>query len=403
METVLYLTSNLVHVYAVYIFIQTFLGKSRFRHHMEFLTYLAYYILNSFSYLLLDQQIINILMNIAPIFIITLQYEKASLLKRIFAALSACALGMFFDWLMVSISMSTVLIQSSLIQCILYLIFSFLFRKFYHPDRNLIARSRYTWFLILIAVGTIGIGILTIDENSSHDLLIAMVLLMINFLNFYMYDRDLKNLQTEHTLKMIENSNQAYQNQLHIMSESQKRIRFLRHDMKNHMQKLRNFISQNKSQEALHYLDEMKEFITIKNDFVNKGNEDINCLLNYKLTLAQEMGVEFICDIVLPDKLNISTFDMTAIFGNLLDNALHALEHVEKKVLIIRIEYTKGLIRLDMENTYDPQWKSQQDGEEHGLGLLSVENTLKRYHGKLYISPIDTKYCVTAVFYNGLD
>ena len=104
---------------------------------------------------------------------------------------------------------------------------------------------------------------------------------------------------------MIENSNQAYQNQLHIMSESQKRIRFLRHDMKNHMQKLRNFISQNKSQEALHYLDEMKEFITIKNDFANTGNEDINCLLNYKLTLAQEMGVEFICDIVLPDKLNI--------------------------------------------------------------------------------------------------
>ena len=42
MEIVLYLTSNLVHVYAVYIFIQTFLGKSRFQHHTEFLTYLAY-------------------------------------------------------------------------------------------------------------------------------------------------------------------------------------------------------------------------------------------------------------------------------------------------------------------------------------------------------------------------
>lgn len=135
MEIVLYLTSNLVHVYAVYIFIQTFLGKSRFQHHTEFLTYLAYYILNSIFYLLLDQQIINILMNIVPIFIITFQYEKASLLKRIFAALSACALGMFFDWLMVSISMSTVLIQSSLIQCILYLIFSFLFRKFYQIGR----------------------------------------------------------------------------------------------------------------------------------------------------------------------------------------------------------------------------------------------------------------------------
>lgn len=402
MENLLYLTSNLLHIYAVYIFIQAFIGKSRFSSAIEVATYLVYFLLNSVFHLLLNHLMVNLIMNIVPIFLISLQY-RASFLKKMFASLSACALGMFFDWLMVSISFNTVLVQSSLIQCILYLIFSFTFKKFYHPNKNLVSKSRHIWFLMIIALGTIGIGILTINEDTENDMLIAAVLLLINFLNFYMYDRDLKFLQTEHTLKMIESSSKAYQNQLNIMSESQKRIRFLRHDMKNHMHKIKTLISENKPQEALTYMEQMETFVTVKNEFVNTGNDDVNCLLNYKLSIAKEMGVDFLCDITLPDKLNVDTFDLTAIFGNLLDNALNALSHVEKKVLIIRIKYTKGVIRLDMENTYDPHFKEEKDETEHGLGLLSVENTLKRYHGKLCTSPTDSRYYVTAVFFNGID
>ena len=70
MENLLYLTSNLLHIYAVYIFIQAFIGKSRFSSAIEVATYLVYFLLNSVFHLLLNHLMVKIIMNIVPIFLI---------------------------------------------------------------------------------------------------------------------------------------------------------------------------------------------------------------------------------------------------------------------------------------------------------------------------------------------
>lgn len=116
-----------------------------------------------------------------------------------------------------------------------------------------------------------------------------------------------------------------------------------------------------------------------------------------------EIGTEICCDVNLPEKLNVSSFDMTIILGNLMDNAIEALKHSERKLLKIKIQFNKGIIRIDIENTYDPEYKKKDDGREHGIGLLSVENTLRKYHGKLDSYPEESKYHTTAVFYNCID
>ena len=66
---------------------------------------------------------------------------------------------------------------------------------------------------------------ITVNENSPYDYLIATILLLINFLNFYVYNLEQESLLAHHKLKLIETSNYAYQNQLQIVNESQKRIR----------------------------------------------------------------------------------------------------------------------------------------------------------------------------------
>lgn len=47
METALYISSNLLHVYSVYIFFQTMLKKSCLSKWLEVSTFLGYYVLNS--------------------------------------------------------------------------------------------------------------------------------------------------------------------------------------------------------------------------------------------------------------------------------------------------------------------------------------------------------------------
>ncbi|MGN0622259.1 MAG: sensor histidine kinase [Porcipelethomonas sp.] len=265
-------------------------------------------------------------------------------------------------------------------------------------------KSNHIWFIVLVSLGTIVIGVITIETVTVKNMIIAVVLMMINFLNFYMYDRDLKNLQVQHTFKLIETSNHAYQNQLKIMNESQKKIRLLKHDMKNHMYKMQKLIMNGEYQEAENYIEEMTGAMSVNNEYVNTGNNDVDCLLNYKLSIAKEMNVEFSCDISLPEKLSVSSFDMTTILGNLLDNSLNALKKTDDKQLNISIKYSKGTIQINIENTYRSEKKQDNDKNQgHGLGLLSIRQTLEKYHGILNITHTENIYCVNIFMYNGLE
>lgn len=404
MGTILYIASNSIRVYAISVFINIFLGKSRLSLLLNRLTYVFYFLISTIGWLYGQSTTLNLILNTLPILLITLQYYS-SWSKKIFSLISSCAVGMFIDWMGFAVFGNTEIIESGFIQAIIFLILCSLFRYYYKNQEDYSFKSRYSWLLILIAVGTALIGVLTVNEDSSYDYLIALILLFINFLNFYIYNLEQESFKAQHKLKLIETSNYAYQNQIKIMNESQQKIRFLRHDFYRHINKLKNLSEENDVQSIKQYLNEMEDAVVVKKEYSKTGNDDVDSLLNYELSLAAEFGAEIIYDVNLPEKLNISSFDITIILGNLMDNAIEALRNSEKKLLKVNIQFNKGIIRIDIENSYDPKYKKKHDGREHGIGLLSVENTLQKYHGKLdsYPYPEESKYHTTAIFYNSLD
>lgn len=404
MGTILYITSNAIRVYAISVFINIFLGKSRLSLLLNRLTYVSYFLISTIGWLYGKNPMLNLILNTLPILLITFQYY-ASWSKKIFSVISSCAVGMFIDWIAVAFFKESDIINSGFIQAIIFLILCSLFRYYYKNQEDYSFKSKYSWLLILIAIGTALIGVLTVNENSPYDYLIALILLFINFLNFYIYNLEQESFKAQHELKLIETSNYAYQNQIKIMNESQQKIRFLRHDFYRHMNKLKLLSEENDIQSIKQYLNEMEDAVVIKKEYSKTGNEDVDSLLNYELSLAAEFGTEIIYDVNLPEKLNLSSFDMTIILGNLMDNAIEALRYSEKKLLKVNIQFNKGIIRIDIENSYDPKYRKKSDGREHGIGLLSVENTLQKYHGKLdsYPYPEESKYHTTAIFYNSLD
>lgn len=236
--------------------------------------------------------------------------------------------------------------------------------------------------MVIISLGTISIGQLTISEFNINSFLIAIILLVINFLNFYLYDKILENSRMQQRYKLIEASNQAYQNQLAIINRSQEKIRLLRHDMTNHLYKIRSHVKNNEYDELIRYVDSIENYIQVEKQYANTGNAEVDCLLNYKLAQAQELGVSFKCDITLPTELIVSSFDLTVILGNLLDNCLNALSNIDKKFLNIDISYSKGLIKINMENTYDPAYKSPELTDRCNLGCIHC-------YGEFGYDPID--------------
>lgn len=402
MGTILYLTSNAIRIYAISIFIDAFLGRSRLPNKYKVISYIAYFIVGSMSWIISKNETLNISMNVIPCLLITFQYN-VTWKKRIFSTLSFYATEMFIDWLSFIVLNNGTVIKSGFVQCIIVLIIASVFKHIYQIKGDYSYKSMYSWLLILIAIGTICIGLLTVNTDSTHDYLIAVVLMLINLMNFYIYNKEQRSLEAQHTLELIRKSNEAYQSQIQILNKSQQNLRYIRHDLKNHLNIMRGLIKNEDYQSVNCYIDEMEESIIVKNEFSKTGNSEVDSLINYELTLALELGAEIICDIDLPEILNISAFDMTVILGNLLDNAVNALRQSEKKVMLITIKFMKGVIRIDIENTYNPQYKRNSDGREHGIGLLSVKSTLEKYHGNLKTFPEENKFHTTAVLFNSLE
>ena len=220
---------------------------------------------------------------------------------------------MFVDWIAIAAFGDVQVIKSGFVQCNVILICAVLFRRYYKRKETCLFRSKYVWLLIFTSIGTGAIGVMTVDENSPYDYIIATILLLINLFTFYVYHLEQDRWSVQYRLKLIESSNEAYRNQLQIVNESQKKIRFLKHDLNRHIQKLKLLSEKENMQAIVQYLNEMEDAAVIKQEYVKTGNEDVDSLLNYELSLAAEFGTEIICDVNLPENLNISSFDMTII------------------------------------------------------------------------------------------
>ena len=94
MESVLYITSNAIRVYAISIFITSFLGKSRLSPGMNRLIYLLYFLISTVGWLYWKSPTLNLFLNTLPLLGITLQYDSGWS-KKIFSVIISCAVGMF--------------------------------------------------------------------------------------------------------------------------------------------------------------------------------------------------------------------------------------------------------------------------------------------------------------------
>lgn len=341
----------------------------------------------------------NLLSNIVPMFLIMLQYKKP-FQTILFLTTGVCAIGMFLDWMFTCINPSFILIKTNTPQSIAFLSLVFLFRHFFTLEEKSIVNSKYIFFLIFISTGTIIIAEMLGPDVDETNFIVSIILLAINFLNFYLYNSYIENMNIKLLFNAIEASNKAYQNQIKIMSESQEKIRLLRHDLKNHLLKIRHDIDCRSYSTACDYIDSMIDSVVHEREYSKTGNADIDYLINYKLSIAEKIGAVISFNVILPNTLKVDSFDLVVILGNLLDNAIHALENTDVRILNIDINYSIGIIVVKIENTFSDKKCSNEKTSEHGFGIKSIQTSLKKYNGTLQNEVIDNMYVAKAVICN---
>ena len=260
--------------------------------------------------------------------------------------------------------------------------------------------NRQEAFRLSSVIALVGfIAVVTLNEQDTLEIpddtiymwlvlsvVLMMSVLMLNISRQYEVEKELATLKSEQ-VELLERDYTTLNNAYAINAK-------LFHDFHNHIGILRQFLSHEKYQEAVQYLDELQTPIQEITNTVWTGDETVDYLINSKFAVAAEKQIQFEVQVEFPRHTNIRNADLCAILGNLLDNAMEATGKVvspKQRAIFLTIRRINQMLVIKVENSYAEIAKRENgqlqttktEAGLHGWGLKSAQTAAEKYDGTI--------------------
>lgn len=244
-----------------------------------------------------------------------------------------------------------------------------------------------------------------------HLTVIAVILLSINVLIFYLYMKLAADLQLGHITSIYEHQLELCEHHQEERELSILQMRDMKHNMKNNLVSILALAEKKECDKIVNFVNEIMEEGGMKiSSITNSGNVVIDSLIGYWYVVAKKVGIDFSVNIHIPMKMPFKGADLCLILGNLLENAVEAARKgEEEKYIKVHMKYDKNNLLLFVMNNYktqliktkDKRLKSTKtDSGNHGVGLPSVYRAAAKYHGTVIIEDsIPGRFLIRVILY----
>lgn len=190
-----------------------------------------------------------------------------------------------------------------------------------------------------------------------------------------------------------------------IMNEMES-FRRIRHDMRHHLSGLSEMLAQGKTEEMKAYLDELIGYTVVRDQTFYCKNETINSLLQYYVGYALNENIRVEVQ-ARCEKLAIPATDLTVVFGNIMENAIHSCMKAgegPESLITVQIDTIGNSLVIEVINpctavhfsekyaakrkrlqggtdSYCPAEAFLSDRKDGGLGLRSIARTAQIHGG----------------------
>ncbi|WP_397540183.1 ATP-binding protein [Rummeliibacillus pycnus] len=181
-------------------------------------------------------------------------------------------------------------------------------------------------------------------------------------------------------------------------------LRIQNHEHKNKIHTIAGLLQLGHYQQALSYIEEVKEKQDEIANFLNDRikNQNISGLLLSKINHGKELGIDVEIDMnsqltYLPDQLDFN--DFVVIIGNLIENAFDALQLIDKddKKVLISIDQDEETLSILVEDNgvgmseevisriFANGYTSKRN-ENHGIGLYLIQDIVRKLDGTIDVT-----------------
>lgn len=187
-------------------------------------------------------------------------------------------------------------------------------------------------------------------------------------------------------LEMQYTNYQMSQDSIHLVDQKY-------HDLKHQIALLRSEIG---SDQKLECLDQMESEIRSYEAQNKTGNKVLDTILTGKSIYCQEHGITLTC-VADGHALDfMSIMDLSALFGNALDNAIEGVSKVpeaEQRLIHVSVSRQRGFLRIQIQNRCPEDMvtgdelpgTTKGDRRYHGYGLKSIRATAEKYGGSIAV------------------
>ncbi len=264
--------------------------------------------------------------------------------------------------------------------------------------------------IVLFSIANLAVIISVVSKITSQT---EHILLLINmgfilfadlyFLYFSRFAEEYNQLKVK--LRLLEQQSllqyEYYEEQEEKYNESVKIL----HDVNKHLKMIEYMYQAKEDKTAIAYTQEISQMLMplALEEYTN--NPILNVLLNDKKKIANIHNIRFNLEIGSVDLSFMEPIEVTSIFGNLLDNAIEACDMVSKdKYIEMRLDKLNDFIVIKISNSTMPieKWHFgkpvSRKGKNHGIGLLNVENIIKKYNGSMILEEVNKKFSCKIIF-----
>ena len=230
----------------------------------------------------------------------------------------------------------------------------------------------------------------------------ATVLYVLNFAMLAVLKITINDKEALRQAAIKENDTQKKLDYFHDMQAVFERQGKKLHDYKNQLLTIQDLIKSGDSKKALCFTESLTESISVEMSVVNTDHPIVNAVLNQKYRMARSRSIRLIFTVGDLSGIDLNEEEIVIIFGNLLDNAIHACEgnanHGEKAVISLKAVYEDGQFELYVKNPViekaeivDGEARAKyKDG--HGIGLTNVRDVVDRHDGSFAVSCDDKEF-----------
>lgn len=246
-----------------------------------------------------------------------------------------------------------------------------------------------------------------LSNNAKMFFGIISILLITTVVMICIYQQ--RTMQKEQELNELRASQQRSEMEntyFDLLDHQNQELQVFVHDMKKHLGNLYGMADS--PDELKKYINAISSDLSAADKIGKTSNKLLDLIIEKYDYLCEKENITFEKNIHISDLSFMNDVDVTAIFNNLMDNAIEASKKCERKYILLEMNRTGGMVTINVVNTCQgaPALQghslvsTKNDKLLHGYGFRSITKSVKKYNGDIewYYLPERNEFSVSIIF-----